>query len=198
MKNIFKTFLIGLVLLVGFTSCEESDLAIDNLYNNVDTSGAILRILEYPADLVNVSGGSVPNSIDFLVEVQEGDGSSYPDFKEVRVYLSSFDDQDLINPTTDADGNEVGEVFFRTISAAEFEELSEINGLPEYQIITPTSLLGDEIFPTAVFTVPSFIVTRFELEMNDGRIFNDESAGTSLSGPYFESPFIHKTIFINN
>ncbi len=198
MKNIFKTFLIGLVLSVGFTSCEDSNLAIDNLYNNVDSSGAILRILEYPDDLVNISGGSFSTSIDFLIEVQEGDGSFTPDFKEVRVYLSSFDDQDLIDPTKDADGNELGEVLYKTISAAEFEELSEVNGLPVFQIITPTYLLVEEIFPTAVFNIPSFILTRFELEMNDGRIFDDESAGASLSGPYFESPFTHKTIFINN
>ena len=141
MKNIFKTLLIILVAF-GITSCEDSDLQIDQLYDNVDTSGSILRILDYPADLVNLTGGEiVPNTIDFLFEVQEGDGSFAPDFKEVRVYLSAYDDQDLINPTVDVDGNEIGEFLYQTIDASEFSELSAINGLPEANYNTTTRSL---------------------------------------------------------
>jgi hypothetical protein len=52
-------------------------------------------------------------------------------------------------------------------------------------------------FPGAQFTVPSFIVSRFELEMNDGRIWTVDNAGATMSGPYFESAFARKTIFLN-
>ncbi len=61
--------------------------------------------------------------------------------------------------------------------------------------INGESLVND-LFPEAVLSPPTFIVSRFELEMTDGRIWNDENAGTTLSGPYFESPFTYKTIFL--
>lgn len=196
MKHIFKTFLIVLVVF-GITSCEDSDLQIDALYDNVDTTGSVLRILDYPGDLVNISGGAIlSNSIDFLFEVQEGDGSFMPNFIEVRAYLSAYDDQDLTIPTVDIDGNEIGEFLYRTFSASDFDELSEINGLPQTYYNTTTRFLLDELFPTAVFgKANSLIVNRFELEMTDGRIWTDSNAGTTLSGPYFESPFFVRTIF---
>ena len=196
MKNIFKSLLIILVAF-GITSCEDSDLQIDQLYDNVDTSGAVLRILDYPADLVNLTGGEVvPNTIDFLFEVQEGDGSYTPDFKEVRVYLSAYDDQDLVHPTIDVDGNEIGEFLYKTIDASEFAELSAVNGLPEANYNTETRSLLDDTFSTAVFGAANpIIVNRFELEMTDGRVWTDSNAGATLSGPYFESPFLTRTIF---
>jgi len=180
----------------GITSCEDSDLQIDQLYENVDTSGAILRILEYPADLVNLTGGPVLNTIDFLFEVQEYDGSFTPDFKEVRVYMSAFDDQDLVFPSVDVDGNVIGEFLFKTIPSSEFDELSTVNGLPQSNYNTTTRSLLDETFATAVFGKANpIIVNRFELEMSDGRVWTDSNAGATLSGPYFESPFLVRTIF---
>jgi len=195
MKNIFKTLFIVLVVF-GITSCEDSDLEIDNLYDNVDTSGAVLRTLQFPADLVNLSGGAVPNFVEFIFEVQEGDGSFTPDFKEVRYYMSLYKDQDLVFPVLDADGNEIGEKLIQTISAAEFDELSATNGLPMTTINIPTQDIVDTLFPEGVVTPPTFIISRFELEMNDGRVWTDENAGATLSGPYFESPFFYKTIFL--
>ena len=58
------------------------------------------------------------------MEVQEGQGTPTPDFKEVRVYFSSYNDQDTEFPTTDADGNEFSEVLYQTISNPEFDQLS--------------------------------------------------------------------------
>jgi len=196
MKNIIKITLISL-LFVGFTSCEEGDLPIDDLYNNVDVTGSILRILDYPADLVTMSGGEItPNFIRYQMEVQEADGSGTPDFKEVRMYFDGYDDQDLEFPTVDGNGTVIGEVLYRTISAAEFTEISEVNGLPETTVEVSTRFLLDDFYASAVFGKnPSFIQTRFELEMNDGRIWSDYNAGTTLGGPYLESPFVHRTIF---
>ena len=195
MKNIFKTFLIVFIVF-GITSCEESDLAIDTLYEEVDTTGSLLRTLEFPADLVNLSGGGVPNSVDFTFEVQEGDGSSAPDFKEVRYYMSLYKDQDLIDPVLDEDGNELGERLIITYSASEFDEISDINGLPMKSISVPTQDILDVYFPEAVVTPPSFIISRFELEMNDGRVWSDYNAGATLTGAFMESPFFYKTIFL--
>ena len=197
MKNIFKISLIGLILFGTTISCTDSDLAIDTLYDTVDTSGAILRILEFPDDLVNSSGNPpLNNTMNFLMEVQQGDGSFTPDFKEVRVYLSSFDDQDQVFPTSDASGNPLGELLFRTIPESEFAEISSVNGLPQTSLMILTQEFKDS-FPTAVLTIPTFIVIRFELEMSDGRVWNDTNAGTTLSGPYLSSPFTRTVIFLN-
>jgi hypothetical protein len=196
MKNIFKSILVAIIIIGGFSSCTDSDLAIDTLYSEVDTTGAALRILDYPEDIINVTGGNFDNCLCFLVEVQEGDGSFTPNFSEVRVYISTFDDQDTEIPTTDGDGNEFGNILYQTIPNASFAELSPVNGLPMYQISIPTVDMV-AAFPGADFNTPSFIVTSFELEMTDGRVWSVTNAGSTLSGPYFESPFTYKTIFLN-
>ena len=198
MKNIFKISLIGLIIFGATVSCEESDVAIDTLYEEVDTSGSILRILDFPEDVVNLSGNPpLTNNIEFIMEVQEGAGTPTPDFKEVRIYLSSFKDQDGEFPNLDVDGNELGEILYRTISAAGFEETSEVNGFPQttFAYTTPEFI---EAFPTGDFGAANFIVTRFELEMNDGRVWSQFNAGTTLTGPYLSSPFTKTTIFLNN
>lgn len=195
MKNIYKIFLIGLVLIGTMVSCEESDLEIDKLYENADTSGAFLRTLEFPKDVVNLTDPTM-NSIDILIEVQEGDGSQPPTFTEVRVYVAPYDDQDLLFPTVDDQGNPLGETFMMSLQASEFSP-SEINGLPSAQINLPTQLIVDT-YPNAVFTIPTFIATRLELELADGRIFTDTNVGASVAtGDFFATPFLYKTIFLN-
>src|SRR5210317_204153 len=92
MKNIYKLFL-ALALVLGVSSCQDSDLYVDELLETVGTDGVILRTLQAPADLVN---NTSITSIDIEIEVQEGDGSETPDFKEVRVYLSLYADQDSL------------------------------------------------------------------------------------------------------
>ena len=153
-------------------------------------------MLSYPEDLVNISGGNFSNCMCYTMEVQEGQGTPTPDFKEVRVYFSSYNDQDTEFPTTDADGNEFSEVLYQTITNPEFDQLSSVNNLPMYELSIPMEELITA-FPGAQFTVPSFIITRFELEMNDGRIWTVDNAGATMSGPYFESAFARKTIFLN-
>ena len=196
MKNIFKTLLLGFVL-IGISSCQESDLQIDTLYDEVDLSGAVLRILDYPSDLVDNQGEIRPASVDFLTEVQQGDGSFTPEFVEVRVYVSVFYDQDTTEPLLDEQGNVLAETLVQTLPSSAFDELSETNQLP-MALISYTTASLHETFASGVFGSVNFIVTRFELEMNDGRVWTDTNAGTALSGPYFEAPFTHKTIYLNN
>jgi len=195
MKNIVKLFLGLLIIGSVSTSCSDADNAVDQLFNDVDTSGAILRTLVEPADLVFLTGDN--NSIDITIEVQEGDGQSAPNFTQVRVYVSLFQDQELIIPIVDENGQDTSEKLMMTINSSEFG-VSEINNLPSYEINlgTPTVV---ESFPGAVFTTPSFISTRLELELADGRIFsNEQVTATVATGSYFNSPFLYKTIFINN
>jgi hypothetical protein len=199
MKNIFKTLFAGLILLGTTVSCEESTLPIDVLYDTVDNSGAFVRTLEFPADLIYLTAGSNgrTTSIDMTLEVQEGDGTLPPTFTELRIYQATYDDQDLLIPTSDTNGDPLGENLVMTLAASEFE-LSEGNGLPSIEVsITGQSVV--DLYPTAVFTVPTFIATRLELQMADGRVFTNTNVGPSVAtGDFFASPFIYKTIFLNN
>jgi hypothetical protein len=150
MKNIFKTLFVGILLLGTIVSCEESDLAIDNLYDNVDNTGAFVRTLVKPADLIYLTPGTTgrKTSIDMTLEVQEGDGSTQPTFTELRVYVATYDDQDLLIPTSDDQGNPLGENLVMTIPASEFEP-SEVNGLPSTSLsITSQSVV--DLYPNAL------------------------------------------------
>jgi len=196
MKQIIKIFTLCILTIVAF-SCSESDLIIDDVYDNVDNSGAFIRTLNAPSTGPhNVSGGALPNSIDMTLEIQEGNGSSQPNFKEVRVYMSPFNDQDQEFPTLDANGNEIGETLLDILLPAQFEP-SEVNGLPSTDVSIPTQQVV-EILEGAQFTFPTFIYVRLELEMNDGRIFTVGSVGPNVeNGNFYSTPFFYNIIFLN-
>jgi len=196
MKNIFKPFLIGLLLIGVASSCEDSTNAIDVLYDNVDNSGAFVRTLEFPKQLVNLTDPT-KNFIAANIEVQEGNGSFDPDFKEVRIYFSTYNDQDQLEPTLDTQGNPFGEQAILTLPSSEFTP-SVVNRLPSTTFNIPVQNIVDAL-PDAVFTFPTFIYVRLELELTDGRIFTDTNVGpTVVSGAYFRSPFFYNIIFLNN
>ena len=193
MKTIIKTILLA-IIFIGYSSCEESDLPIDTLYDEVDTSGSVVRILVDADTQLNVSGVEPrSNSRDILVEIQQGDGTMTPEFAEVRVYIALFKNSALDEPMTDFDGNDLGEEYYETIDASLFVELSEVNGLPQYLIssLTPDLLAT---FPTADLTSFTYIRTRFELEMSDGRVWSDYNSGGALSGPYFSASFTSRSV----
>jgi hypothetical protein len=194
MKSLFKTFFVGLLLAGAASSCTDSALVIDELYETVDTSGAFIRTLERPLDLVNISD-TTRNKIQALIEVQAGNGSYQPDFKEVRVYAQTFNDQDQTIPTMDTNGNPLSEILLSTFPAAQFEP-SANNRLPSTRLSVPTQTILD-LNPTAVFTIPSFIFVRLELEMNDGTIYTNTSVGPGVSsGNYFRAAFAYNVIFL--
>lgn len=196
MKNIYKSILVAIVIIGGFSSCSESNLSIDTLYDEVNTSGSILRILTPPADIIGLPGTPFPTVLDFLVEVQQGDGSFPPEFKEVRVKIQLFADQDANVPIENAP-----QILYQTILSSEFEELlGSVNGLPMYQIDIPTEDIIAR-YPGVQFPGLAFLITNFELEMTEldaeGNpiVWDVTNAGATLSGPYMSSPFSWKTIF---
>ena len=195
MKNIYKLFIV--TLLVGTAiSCSESDLIIDEVLDNVDSeSGAVVRTVEAPADLVTLTGEN--NLITFTIEVQQGNGSFQPDFKEVRALVSLYQDQDLIEPTVDADGNALGELLFETFDASQFSIGS--NGLPRISAEIPTQNIVDVFPENTDYTVPTFISLRLELEMTDGRVFTNVNLGASVTGgTYWAASFLYRIIFLPN
>ncbi|MFT7628580.1 MAG: hypothetical protein ACI9OS_002242 [Ulvibacter sp.] len=195
MKNIYKLFLIGLVLAGSTISCADSELAIDELYEGVDLTGAFIRTIDLPLQLVNVSD-STKNFIAAQIEVQEGQGNVNT-FTEVRIFISTFNDQDQLMPTLDASGSPLGESLISTLPAADFVP-SEQNRLPSNAFNIPTQTIID-LYPTAVFTLPTFIFVRLELELADGRIFTNTNVGpTVATGNYFKAAFAYNVIFLNN
>ena len=196
MKNIFKIVLLLLIVFSTTISCTESDNPVDVLLDTVDTSGAILRTLSPPAEFI-VNANPDGNTIAVTIEVQEANGDFYPDFKEVRLYTGIYQDQGLLDTILDGQGTPTSEILMLTATAADFINISD-NGLPTYEFsfITPDMVAR---FPAdAVFTIPSFIETRLELEMNDGRVFSkDQVAAAVATGIYFDAPFSYVTIFIN-
>lgn len=198
MKNLIKILLISFTLAGSFISCQKSELAIDNLNDTVDRSGAILRTLKFPATVVALNPGpqNRPTAINIIIEVQQGDGTFQPDFVEVRVYEKLFKDSPLTMPILDANGDEVPAKFLFSIPASAFTQ-SELNNLPMTEINIPTQSILDN-FPTAIFPNTTYVQTRLELEMADGRVWTNTNVGATVgSGIFFASPFAYKTAFLN-
>ncbi len=192
MKNIVKIVVLG--LLVSFTSCSDSEALIDQVYDTVDTeSGAVIRTVNSPQDLVSLTN-PVNNFIAMTIEIQQGNGSYVPDFKEVRAYVRLYEDQDLVNPVMTDDGGDIPENLLITFDPSMFELSS--NGLPRMDVNIPTQGIAD-IYELATLPVPSFINLRLELEMADGSIYTDTNVGATISGGiYFNSPYSYRIIFL--
>lgn len=192
MKNIVKVFMLGLVF--SFASCTDSDVVIDQVFDTVDTqSGGIIRTLVDLPDLVSLTNPA-NNTINSTIEVQQGNGSFIPDFKEVRAYVRLYNDQDLIEAVTADDGTEVPEQLLETFDASTFAISS--NGLPRRDISITTQGIVD-LYANSTLAPPKFIALRMELEMSDGTIFTDTSVGATISGGiYFNSPFLYRIIFL--
>lgn len=192
MKNIFKLLFIS-ITLISYTSCSDGNRLVDEISDNVDTtSGAVLRFLEVPNNLVNLSGDlPLGNEINYLLEVQEGDGSSTPDFNEVKVFISVYKNSALDDPILDLDGNVVEEQLFATLGSELFDTLSENNGLPQYYFESTSPQVLD-LFPNADFPVVVYASYRFQLVMNNGDIWDETNSSGTVGGAFFNSPFTKK------
>ncbi len=194
MKNIYKFLMIALIAVAG-VSCEDSDLIIDEVLDSVDTeSGAIVRTLQDPPDLVTLTNPD-NNNFDLVLEVQQGNGSFVPQFKEVRMYMRIYADQDLNEPLLDSNGNEISEVLLNTIPSSVWEIGS--NGLPRTTVnVTSQSFVDTYPEDTVYAGGANFVALRLELEMSDGTVFTDTDVGATIAGQFFNSPFLYRVIFI--
>lgn len=194
MKTLAKIFI--LVAAISFTACSESEATINKVLDTVDTeSGAVLRTLVDFPDLVTITN-EANNVINSTIEVQQGNGSFVPDFKEVNLYVQVYNDQDLIDPLLTDDGNEIGELYLQTFDASQFSISS--NGLPRTDISIVVQDVADlYAAQSATPGVPSFMALRFEIVMNNGTVISNNNVGATISGGiYFNSPFLFKVIFL--
>jgi hypothetical protein len=197
MKNLIKSFLAGMLLIVSVISCSDSDASIDTLYDEVDTTtGVILRFTTPPKPILSLSGnGPFPNVFETVNEVQQGNGTVAADFKEVRLYITIYSDNDLSVPVLNQDGTMFTEDLLTTLSSSDYSTISS-NGLPSYSMSMQTQEFLDR-YPNIV--PPSnnnlYLRMRYELEMNSGVIYDETNTGASLDGGFFESPFFYKVLF---
>lgn len=191
MKKIVKFLMI--VALISTYSCSDSEAIIDQVLNNVGTGYAV-RVLEGPAAIVAIDSETNPDTIDFTLEIQRGNGSLAPEFKEVRLYLSLFSNATLTEPLLDDNGNPLAEVLFETIDSSLFSETSAVNGLPMYPGSIPAQQVIDS-YPTVTLPSSTFAKIRIELEANDGTVYSEANAGGTLGGAYFNSSFVMKFRF---
>ena len=194
MKTLAKIFI--LVAAISFTACSDSEATINQVLDTVDTeSGAVLRTLVDFPDLVTITN-EANNVINSTIEVQQGNGSFVPDFKEVNLYVQVYNDQDLIDPLLTDDGNEIGELLLQTFNASQFSISS--NGLPRTDISIVVQDVADlYAAQSATPGVPSFMALRFEIVMNNGTVISNNNVGVTISGGiYFNSPFLFKVIFL--
>ncbi len=192
MKNIVKIFMLG--LLFSFASCSDSEALIDNVLDtvNTETGGIVRTVVSFP-DLVSLTNPA-NNTINSTIEVQQGNGTFVPDFKEVRAYVRLYLDQDLNEAVTTDDGVEIPEQLLDTYEASTFEVSS--NGLPRRDISIATQGIVD-LYPNSTLAPPRFIALRLELEMNDGTIYTNTDVGPNVSGGlYFNAPYLYRVIFL--
>ena len=169
------------ICLIVFTACEDGEEIFDHI-RAAEQRGAILRT-------VNLISNELPIGVadaGFAVELEVQDQQNGDLLSSLDVYVG-FSDNTVPDGGTDQD---VAETLFSSIPASSFTT-GEF-GLPRTMVdITLSEMLSftgvqeADLFGGDQFTV------RFELNLTDGRSFsNDDNSGT-ITGSYFNSPFLY-------
>jgi len=180
MKNIFKTLSI-LALVFSFSSCHDSQNTVDDVLNY--ETGAILRTISVGNAVLNSSD---PNS-EFSVTVEEQDEQGGGLFQAVNIYVQI---RDL---TPDNGITPAVNTYVKSIPATDFTPGPV--GLPQGTVTmtfgeasSAMGLSDTDYFPGDVFLV------ELRVELTDGREYGGDSAGSSITGGYFSSPFVYNAL----
>ena len=181
MKNLLRNLLL-VVSAIAISSCDQDP---DNtIYNVLDfESGAVLRTIEVGNSVLNSSD---PNST-FSVTVQEQDREDGALMQEVQI-TATFQDLTSGNGTTTA-----GPVVVKTVPASDFttDEL----GLPRATLTATfgemTSAMG---LSAADYDAGDVVIVGLNLVLTDGRVFGPSSAGSSITGGFYKSPFRYNAL----
>lgn len=180
MKNILKLLSLSIVLSM-FHSCKDSNNAIDDVLNY--QTGVALRTIE----VLNSSFNSSDPNSTFAVTVEEQDAQQGGLFEAINVYARF---QDL---TPDNGTVTVPRGLATTISADTFEDgpFGLPRGTVSVTFAEATSAMGlspDDYFPGDLYII------ELEVVLTDGRTFGPESAGSSITGGFFDSPFAYNAL----
>ena len=182
MKNILK-LLFALLFVVNF-SCHDSENVIDGVLDN--EVGAVLRTISLDNGILNSSD---PAS-EFLVTVEYQDEADGALLSEVRV-STYFRDLSPDNGTTPESA-----AYVYSVPASDFTTDTP-HGLPRAQLgVTTAQVLeatGLTTGPDVMLPGDAFVV-QFEVVLTDGRSFGPSSAGSSVTGGFFASPFQYSAL----
>lgn len=196
MKNIKYILLSLSIISFTFTSCEDSDNLIDEVYETVGTDGFILRTINEPLGLIEIVDPEA-NSLDMTVEVQQGNGSETPDLKEVRMYFQFFLNAQLTEPVLTTGGAETQRVLFQTFTLS--ESYIGDNALPRFDISVLAEAIRGTLPEDAELPTNSFLQLSFEVESNEGIIYDASTVSGALAGgSYSSTPFQYRIRFRNN
>ena len=180
MKNIFRNLTV-LTLVLAFSSCQDSQNTVDDVLQF--QTGAILRTINVGNAVLNSSDPDSP----FIVTVEEQDEQDGALFAAVQVYAQ------LRDLTPDNGTTPAVNTFIKSIPASEFSPGPV--GLPRGTITATfgeiSSALGlgpDDYFPGDVY------IMELRVELTDGRIYGADSAGSSITGGFFSSPFTYNAL----
>ena len=180
MKKIISfSFSILMVSSLIF-SCSTDDKVVDDVFNQT-TNGAVLRT-------INIISPDLPlgdDTANFSVEIEEQDNQDGALLSQVRVSAGFKDNTD------DGQDNNRAAVLMQTLSAADFSTDTPF-GLPRATItLLATEMLSALGLDAAnTFGGDQFQIS-LELELTDGRIFNQGNAGGIITGGFFASPFFY-------
>ena len=182
MKKIVK-ILMSCVLVVSFNSCADGDNVIDEVLQF--ETGAILRTIEVLSNTLN----SGDDSTSFGVTVEEQDAEDGGLFKAVHLYAT------LRDLTPDNGDTVLEDILVKTIEASAFT--TGPVGLPRGTIVATygetaaaMGLNNDNV------TGGDIIVYVLKLELTDGRVFDDLTAGSSVTGGFFNAPHRYNALVL--
>ena len=183
MKNILKVLSV-LLIAVSLTGCDKDP---DNVVYEVleFETGAILRTLSVDNALLNSSDPSTA----FVVTVEEQDEQDGGLLESVDIYVSLRD-------LTPENGTAVSDDKLVTSFDASAFSTSPV-GLPMATLsatygeaFAALGLPASDISPGDIFTM------ELRLNLTDGRTFGSDSAGSSVTGGFFSSPFAYNALII--
>ena len=166
--------------------CSDSDKVFDDITEGV-TRGAVLRQIAVQSNSVaiNSSNNVLQDGGNFAVDLEYQDDEDGALLSEMNVFVGYADNTD------DGVDNSTAEVLLETVPASAFsdgprglpvlsysvtaQEMQSALGLANDQL----GLGGDD------FTV------RFEVVLTDGRTFSDGQNSGTITGSYFNSPFLN-------
>ena len=180
MKNIFKILSV-VAIVIAFNSCKDSSNTVDDVLNY--ETGAILRTISVDNAVLNSSDPDSP----FIVQVEEQDEQDGGLFASVEVY-ARISDLTPDNGTTPSVNT-----FVKSIPASEFA-IGPV-GLPRGtvsatfgEMSAAMGLSPGDFFPGDVYIIELRVV------LTDGRTFGADSAGASVTGGFFSSPFAYNAL----
>ena len=175
----------ALAVLLVLGACEDGDKVFDQIVEQ-ETRGAILRT-------TNVISNDLPigdPSGNFSVELEIQDQENGTLVTDVEVYIGFNDNTADVGP-----GTNVAESLFETLSSSTFT-IGEF-GLPRFTyMVTLPDMLSFVGRNDSDITGGDQFTVRFELVLSDGRRYSAADNSGTLTGSYFNSPFLYSPTVI--